>query len=77
MKNSYFSGAGFFTGAEIYPGTFMVRVRRATAEPPWLLIYRILQVVAAAQVTSTRKRQNWRIGNVYYYFKRKPRNRLV
>ena len=37
MKNSCFSGAGFFTGAEIKPGTFMVRVRRATAEPPWLL----------------------------------------
>ena len=36
MKNSYFSGAGFFTGAGIEPETFRLRVRRATIEPPWL-----------------------------------------
>ena len=35
MKNC-FSDADFFTGAGIEPETFMVRVRRATAEPPWL-----------------------------------------
>ena len=33
MKNSCFSGAGFFTGAGIEPETFRLRVRRATAEP--------------------------------------------
>ena len=38
MKNSWFSGASFSTGAGIEPKTFMVRVRRATAEPPWLSV---------------------------------------
>ena len=36
MKNSCFSGAGISTGAGIEHRTFMVRSRRATAEPLWL-----------------------------------------
>ena len=50
MKNSCFSGPGFFTGAGIEPATFQVRVRRTTAEPSWLswgeyLVYLVKHIV--------------------------------